>query len=483
MGGKGLKRNAISFASNVVIGISSTAPAYSLASSLGVIAGFATFGSPAVLIVAFVPMLFIAIAYHHLNRADADCGTTFSWVTRAMGPHAGWMGGWAIIVTDILVMPSLAAIAGQYTLKLIDIDANQHLVTATLIGTVWIAGMTLICYLGIELSARAQQLMLGGELAILAVFAIVALVEVYADNPPAGSQHVSLSWFNPFQAGEFKNFTDALLAAVFIYWGWDCGVSINEETEDSGTAPGRAAIVSTIVLVGIFLLVAVATIGFTGPDVLSANSADIFAPIGTDVLGAGLDKLLILAVLTSAAAATQTTVLPTARTVLSMAHAGALPRRFSEVNKRFMSPGFATLAMGVVSIAWYLGLTAISQNVLSDSILALGLGIAFYYALTGFACVTYFRRELFTSVNRFVLTGALPALGALAMAALFVKSCFSLAKPDSGSTTLLGVGGPLVIGLGALALGGVLMVLAQLALPGFFTRKPEIAKTLPPGDL
>ena len=143
MGGKGLKRNAISFASNVVVGISSTAPAYSLASSLGVIAGFATFGSPAVLIVAFVPMLFIAIAYHHLNRADADCAHDLQLVTRAMGPHAGWMGGWAIIVTDILVMPSLAAIAGQYTLKLIDIDANEHLVTATLIGTVWIAGMTL----------------------------------------------------------------------------------------------------------------------------------------------------------------------------------------------------------------------------------------------------------------------------------------------------------------------------------------------------
>ena len=166
-----------------------------------------------------------------------------------------------------------------------------------------------------------------------------------------------------------------------------------------------------------------------------------------------------------------------------MAHAGALPRRFSEVNKRFMSPGFATLAMGVVSIAWYLGLTAISQNVLSDSILALGLGIAFYYALTGFACVTYFRRELFTSVNRFVLTGALPALGALAMAALFVKSCFSLAKPvfrlnhAPGSRRTSG-DRPRRARPRRRADGS-----RPTRPAGFFTRKPEIAKTLPPGDL
>ena len=59
---KGLKGNAISFFSNAVIGIASTAPGYSLASALGAIAGFAAFGTPAVMLVAFVPMLFIAVA-------------------------------------------------------------------------------------------------------------------------------------------------------------------------------------------------------------------------------------------------------------------------------------------------------------------------------------------------------------------------------------------------------------------------------------
>src|SRR5215468_12529175 len=79
---KGLKRNAISFASNVVIGIASTAPAYSLASALGVIAGIAAYATPGIMLVAFIPMFCVATAYLHLNRADPDCGTTFSWATR-----------------------------------------------------------------------------------------------------------------------------------------------------------------------------------------------------------------------------------------------------------------------------------------------------------------------------------------------------------------------------------------------------------------
>lgn len=473
---KGLKRNAISFASNVVIGISSAAPAYSLASGLGGIAKYGTVGGAAILIVAFLPMLFIAAAYYHLNRADPDCGTTFSWATRALGPHAGWMGGWAIIATDILVMPNLAGIAGQYTLELFGIDPSQHPIAPTVIGVGWIVGMTIICYLGIELSARLQRLLLGAELVILVVFAIVALAEVYGASPPVGAQHVSLNWFDPFAHGQFNDLPAAILIAVFIYWGWDSGVSVNEETENAEITPGRAAIVSTIVLVGVYVLVAAAATAIAGADVMAKNSADIFAPLGIQVLGSRYDKLLIVAILTSASAATQTTILPTARTVLSMADAGAIPKRFGEIHRRFLSPGMATLAMGAVSVVWYVGLTLFSQNVLGDSILALGLGIAFYYSLTGFACVIYFRHELLKSISNFFFVGVLPGLGALIMFAIFVLSCFDLAKPDAGATVIFGRGGPFVIGIGALLLGAVLMAAAQYGLPDFFKRKPEVAK-------
>src|ERR1700685_1965471 len=150
--GPTLKKGAIGFISNIVISVASVAPAYSLAATLGFIAavGGLAYGSPAVMIVAFFPMAFIAAAYYYMNRADPDCGTTFAWVTKAMGPYLGWQGGWAIVVADVLVMPSLASVAGQYTCSLVGITHPSNL-AVTIIGIVWIVIMTAICYIGIEL--------------------------------------------------------------------------------------------------------------------------------------------------------------------------------------------------------------------------------------------------------------------------------------------------------------------------------------------
>jgi amino acid transporter len=472
-----LKKNAISFLSSVVIGVASTAPGYSLAAALGVVTLFAGFQSPSIMVLAFVPMLFIAAAYYYLNKADPDCGTTFSWVTRAMGPRLGWLGGWGIIVTDIIVMPNLAAIAGAYTFQLF---GNNHATTfeVTLVGVIWIVVMTGICYYGTELSARTQQWLLGIEFTTLIVWAVVALVKAHTGHALPGGEHVSASWFNPFHITSFSNFTEAILAAVFIYWGWDSGVAVNEETENPGDAPGRAALVSTVVLVAIYVLVAVAALAYAGPKLLSNNADDIFAVIGHPVLGSPLDKLLIIAVLTSASASTQTTILPTARTALSMGRSGAIPPAFGRIHPRFLTPSVATLTMGAASIVWYVVMTLISTNILNDSILALGLGIAFYYGITGVACIIYYRRELTKTTKNFFFMGVAPGIGALILFALFIKSCFDLGKTDSGSTVILGLGGPLVIGLGALLLGIPLMIWARYGVKGatqFFSRKTEIA--------
>src|ERR1044071_10239106 len=116
-----LKRNAVGDAASVVIGVASTAPGYSLAAVLGLIVAVSGVGvhAPGVLIVSFVPMLLVALGYKYLNKADPDAGTTFSWATRAFGPATGWLGGWAIIVADLIVMANLAQIAGLYSFLLV----------------------------------------------------------------------------------------------------------------------------------------------------------------------------------------------------------------------------------------------------------------------------------------------------------------------------------------------------------------------------
>ena len=117
--------------------------------------------------------------------------------------------------------------------------------------------------------------------------------------------------------------------------------------------------------------------------------------------------------------------------------------------------------MGVLSIVWYVGLTIVSENILFDSIAALGLMIAFYYGLTGFACTIYYRRQLTRSLKSFLLIGVGPTLGGLMLTGIFVKSCYDLSKPENSESgdSWFGLGPPLVIGVGFLLLGVVLMFL------------------------
>jgi len=142
-----------------------------------------------------------------------------------------------------------------------------------------------------------------------------------------------------------------------------------------------------------------------------------------------------------------------------MAAYKALPRRFATVHPRYKTPSFSTLVMGAVAIVYYVGMTLISDSILQDSILSLGLAIAFYYAITGFACVWYFRKDLFRSARDFFYKGLLPLLGALMLTYAFVQSAIDMYDVDYGYTVLFGIGGTFVLGIGALAFGVVLMLL------------------------
>ena len=135
--------------------------------------------------------------------------------------------------------------------------------------------------------------------------------------------------------------------------------------------------------------------------------------LGEDVLGSPWDKLLIIAVLTSAAASTQTTILPTTRATLSMASHGALPKTFAKIHPRHLTPSVSTIWMCAVSIVVFVVLNTVSSNILADSVTATGFGIAFYYGLTGLACPWFFRHELFKSARNLILVGLLPLLGGI----------------------------------------------------------------------
>ncbi|WP_324192733.1 APC family permease [Nocardia transvalensis] len=499
-----LRSGALSLASSVVIGVASAGPAYSITATLGLVVAAVGLQAPIIVLLAFVPMLLVAIGYRELNQVEPDPGTTFVWATRAFGPFTGWMSGWAIVVSDLLVMASLAQISAQYTFLLLGahgIGSDPTSGWVLLLGVCYLIVMTLVAVCGIDVSARLQSALLTVEFGMLVLFSVVALIRVATGHAPQGSSVPHLSWFDPFAIGTFSDFVTAVLLMVFIYWGWDSAVSVNQETVDPRRTPGRSAVLSTVTLVALYLLVTVAGQAFAGAgkdglglanpahvdDVLGALGSAVF---GDGPIGSALVHLLFLMVLTSAAASTQTTILPTARTTYSMALHHALPKSFGRIDPRWLTPAFSTIVFGALSIALYVALNFVSGGrLIAEAVTAIGISIGLYYGLTGLSCAWLYRHEFTSGARTFLVKGLLPACGGVAL--LFAAGWTAVTSwtPGEGDASWQlpvpphwRIGAIFLLGVGTLLLGVPLYLLLAWAMPRFF-RGQVLARRLPrPSD-
>lgn len=479
VGGKGLTRNAVGFLSNVSIGVASTTPAASVALVIGLVIATVGLQAPALVLAGFLPMVFIAGAYYYLNRSDPDCGTNFIWGTKALGPWFGWMAGWIIVSSLAILIANLAQLAGSYTFSFLGMSsAAQSSTDSTILAAAWVVAVTIAAYRGIEVSRKVQLPLLILEVLILFAFAVTALAK-------AGSLSPSVSWFNPFQVSHFGEFVNGFVLVVLLYWGWDTTVSINEESKDARHGPGLAAVVSTVIVLLLFVVPTVGALAFAGPATISKNPSDLFALLGPHVLGSPLDKALDLVIVVSSVIGLIFLPVLGSRTMLSMAHQGALPAVFRRVHPRFKTPHVSTVVFAGVGLAYYVLLTIVSQSFLADSLTALGPIVALYYVANGLSCVVYFRHDLFRTVRGALLAGIGPALATCILIATCIKDVVDLGHRSSSvsGTVWFGIGAPLVICVGILLVGVVLMLTCRWLGPQFFTRRRETGTlTAPSAD-
>lgn len=476
--GKGLNRGAIGVVGSTVIGLASTAPLYSLAATLGFVVAAVGGQAPVAFLAACVPMVFAAFAYQELNREAPDCGTTFVWGAKAFGPVVGWVGGWAVAVSAVMVLANVAEISGAYMWYLLgrdDLAEDRGIVVAT--GVAFIIVMTAISTIGVQIGERMQMVLMAIQYLALIAFAVLAFAGAMNGSSPS-AEPFDPAWFDPGKLDSWSGFVEAVLLCLFIYWGWDTCLALNEETRNPRRTPGQAALATIVILVVTYVGVSVAAMMFAGlgeegfglsnPE----NADDVFTVL-RDALFGPWGWFLVLAMLVSAASSTQTTILPTARGTLSMAVYRALPAAFARVHPRFKTPWFSTTVMGAGAAIYYVVMSLISEDVLADSLTSMGLAVALYYAITSFSCVWYFRATLLEGPRNFFMRGLLPLLGGLMLSYAFVQSAVDMISVDYSETVLLGVGGAFVIGIGALAFGLVLMGLWALrpASRPFFRRE------------
>ncbi len=481
---KGLSKGAIGLLGGLVIGVSTIAPAYTLSGTLGPTASAVGEHLPAILLVGFVPMLLVAIGYRQLNRAMPDSGTTFTWASRAFGPWVGWMASWCLLAATILVLSNLAGIAVDFF----------YLAISQLSGQEWIAGLTRnvpvnvatclafmavaawISYRGLEATKTFQYVLVSFQVVVLVWFSVAALTHATAGSGFDASA-VRLEWFNPFGVESFSAFAAGVALSVFVYWGWDVVVTMNEESRGTTTTPGKAAIATILVIVALYTVVSVATLSFAGvstgefglgnPDI----QENVFAALAGPVMGP-FAVLMSLAVLSSSASSLQSTMISPARTMLAMGHYGALSPRYARVSPVHRTPGYATVVAVVIASVFYAVMRVLSENVLWDTITTLGMMVCFYYGVTALACVWYFRREATASLGSMVTKLVAPLVGGLLLLVFFLQTAWDSMDPSYGSGSQIGgVGLVFVLGVAIFALGGAAMVVQYLRSPEFFRRR------------
>ena len=347
---------------------------------------------------------------------------------------------------------------GQFGWITTGVATNSALIA--LVAFALLAFVTWMVARGIRITANAQWVMVTIEYLVIVLFSVLAFIKVLASHP-AGSTGVAGWWFNPFSLHGFTGLAAGAVLGVFFFWGWDTAANLNEEGSDNRENPGRAGMISMVILLALFLLAATAMQSLLGEAQINNQGANALVYFATRLAPAPISFLMAIAILSSSLATTQTTLLPSSRLSFSMARDGVFPGIFALVHKSWQTPWVGTIitfllcSLGILLTTLSADINSTFANMISD----IGILVAIYYGATGIACAWAFRRVLLKSVLNLILIGILPLIGGVFLLWIGYQ------------VIVQGVGAaiPVLITLG---LGIPLTVVAALVnRNGFFTQK------------
>ncbi len=343
------------------------------------IAPFAIFGVvfnasagmvPLVYVIGFVAMIFTALSYREMSRAFPIAGSVYAYAGRGLNPSAGFLAGWAILL-DYLLVPTLLYVTGAAALNSVLPAVPQ---------AVWVIAFvvinTAVNLRGIETTALTNKLFLVGEMIVLALFVVLAVVAV--SGGVNGASWTATPFFNPAVFQPSIIFA-ALSVAVLSFLGFDAISTMAEETTGGARVVGRATVVALAMVAVLFIvqtyLAALLLPGqteFVGDD--ATNNA--FYSVAGLVGGMWFKVVVAIAVaLGSAIANALVAQAATSRLLFSMSRDRQLPAFLAHVHPVRKVPERAVLLVSVVSLI--LGLFFVGQIGLLSSLVNFGALFSF----------------------------------------------------------------------------------------------------------
>jgi amino acid transporter len=385
----------------IVMGLSSSGPSQTLAVSLAGMVGACAYGGVVPILICFVPMLGIALAYQRLNRWDQSSGATYTWVAKIFHPYLGFLSGWMILLYYTLGTTTLTIPAGIYTLALLAPGSVTKHWAIFLVGAAWNLLITTLAILGLKMVARFEWLIVVFEYAVLLLVGAIAIVALIHGKTAAV---FSWGWFSLAGLGGMKGLMAGLLIACFMYSGWDAAIYVNEETTDRANNPGRAAVASVIMLAVMYSLTTFAFQGVLSPDELQSHAGNALSAVTGRLLPSPWDRVMALVVLLGTLASLQSAVVSATRVGVAMSRDGVMPKYFRGL-RRGSGPWRATLTMSALNLALLalaLGTTSVAAA-LTNAASSLGLISIVFYGITAAAALWQQRATLSASRGNFLL--------------------------------------------------------------------------------
>jgi amino acid transporter len=415
-----LRRDAVGLTGAVVMSAAIMGPAVSTFFNPQFSTPFSGEATPFVYLACLVAILVVASGIVEMARELPSAGAFYTYVSRGLGPRAGFVTGGLMFVAYALLPPAELGLIGSYVQTTLRTEAGIN-VPWWLIGLVPAAAMIVLAVEGIRASLRTALILFATEVGVVLLLAIIVVGH-------GGRHGLSLHPLSPTASPHgFHGLATGFVFAALSFVGFEAAATLGDEVRDPRRLVPRAILLSSafVGLIYVFCVWAeVNGLGRAATNRLTGASTpwnDLAATYAS-----WLKWPVIVASISSMFAVMINSANGIARILNTMAREGLLPRSLAAVDRRRLTPARATLVTGAFAVGCALLVGAIAgglndpvggSNVYGYLGFLLTLGVLPVYALTNLAAARYFARA-----GRFktVRHGLLPLGGAGLMVALLV---------------------------------------------------------------
>lgn len=293
-------------------------------------------------LIGMAGMIFTALSYARMSEAFPISGSVYTYAGKGINQYVGFVAGWAILL-DYILVPALMYVVSASALSgiLPGIPSWFWLLFFLAINTV-------INYFGIEMTAKANRIILIFELIVLALFIVIGIVAIVH-----GVNGATFSFKPLYNSDTFSLNTvmGAVSIAVLSFLGFDAISTLSEESKGGIKAVGRASIYS-LLLVGVLFMVQTWIAALIFPDYTAFdNPSNAFYQVAEIAGGKWLGVLT--AVATAIAWGIADALVAQAaisRVLYSMARDKKLPSFLSKVHPKYKTPYASTLLVAAISL-------------------------------------------------------------------------------------------------------------------------------------